>query len=126
MYNAANFNNMKNDLRFIDWLQLLDNCDKISCWERLLNTINPIISKYTPTQKPNLSKTRSIWINKDTLFELKLKKWVMPLLPQNKRLTYATCRNQSKQACRKAIAEYEKSLSREVKTNPKTLFNLCI
>ena len=117
---------MKNDLRFIDWLQLLDSCDKISCWERFLNTINPIISKYTPTQKPNLSKTRSIWINKDALFELKLKKWVMPLLPQNKRLTYATCRNQSKQACRKTIAEYEKSLSREVKTNPKTLFNLCI
>ena len=51
-----NFNNMKNDLRFIDWPRVLDSCDTILCWGRFPNTINPIISKYTPTQKPNSSK----------------------------------------------------------------------
>ena len=74
LYHAANFSNMKNDLRVINWPQILDSCDKISCQERFLNTINPIILKYTPTQKPNSSKRGSIWMNKDTLSELNLKK----------------------------------------------------
>ena len=72
LYEAANFNGMKNGLRFIDWPQILDSCDTISCWERFLNTINPVISKYTPTQKPNSSK-RLIWMYKDALSKLKLK-----------------------------------------------------
>ena len=32
---------------------------------------------------------------------------------------YAKYRNQSKNACRKAVTDYDKSLSREVKSNPK-------
>ena len=32
---------------------------------------------------------------------------------------YAKYRNQSKNVCRKAVADYEKSLSREVESNPK-------
>ena len=35
---------------------------------------------------------------------------------------YAKYRNQSKNACRKAGTDYEKSLSREVKSNPKAFF----
>ena len=34
----------------------------------------------------------------------------------------AKCRNQSKKACRKAGTDYEKSLSRDVKYNPKAFF----
>ena len=64
---------MKNGLRFIDWPQILDSCHKISCCERFLNTINPIISKYATNQKPNSSKKRSIWMNKDARSEIKLK-----------------------------------------------------
>ena len=35
---------------------------------------------------------------------------------------YAKYRNQSKNACRKALGDYGKSLSREVKSNPKAFF----
>ena len=34
----------------------------------------------------------------------------------------AKYRNESKNACRKAVTDYEKSLSREVKSNPKAFF----
>ena len=37
---------------------------------------------------------------------------------------YIKYRNQSKIACRKSILNYEKSLSKEVKTNPKAFFNM--
>ena len=64
---------MKNDLRFINWPQIFDSCNTISCWEKLLNTINPIISKYAPPKKPNSIKKGSIWMNKDAISKLKLK-----------------------------------------------------
>ena len=35
---------------------------------------------------------------------------------------YAIYRNQSKNACRKAVTDYEKPLSREVKSNPTEFF----
>ena len=50
LYDAANSNIMKNDLCFTYLQSVLASCDTISCWERFLNAINPIISKYTPTQ----------------------------------------------------------------------------
>ena len=36
--------------------------------------------------------------------------------------TYVKYRNQSKRACRKSIAKFEKSISREVKTSPDAFF----
>ena len=36
---------------------------------------------------------------------------------------YAKFRNQSKNACRKAVTDHKKSLSREVKSNPKAFFS---
>ena len=109
MYHAANFNSMKNDLRFIDWPQILDSCGTISCWKWFLNTINPVNSKYTPTRKPNSSKKRSIRMNKDALSKLKLKnklshRYLRTNNPQDYE-TYAKCRNQSKQTCRKFEVE---------------------
>ena len=128
LYHAASFNSMKNDHRFIDWPRISDSCYTVSCWERFLNTINPIISKYTSTQKPNSSKKRSIWMTKDILSKLKLKNRsyhrYLKTDDQQDSKTYAKHKNQSKRACRKAIAEYEKSFSGEVKTNPKAFLNI--
>ena len=55
-YHAANLNNMKNDLRFVDWPEILDSCDTIWCWERFLNTIK---SKNILKSKILKSKNRS-------------------------------------------------------------------
>ena len=63
----------ENDLPFINWPQIFDSCKTISCWEKFVNTINPIISKYTLTKKPNSIKKESIWMNKDAISKWKLK-----------------------------------------------------
>ena len=76
---------MKNDLRFINWPQIFDSCNTISCWEKSLNAINPIISKYTPTNKPNSIKKGSIWMNKDAISKLKLKNTSAHCYLKNKR-----------------------------------------
>ena len=65
-------------------------------------------------------------MNKVTLSKIKVKNRVYHLFLKTKDQQdyqmYAKYRNQSKKACRKAVTDYEKSLSREVKTNPKTFF----
>ena len=63
-------------------------------------------------------------MNKDALSKLKQKRSYHRYLRTNDQQDYKTYRssNQSKRACRKIIAEYEKFLSREVKTNPKAFF----
>ena len=64
---------MKNDLRFINLPQTFDSCNTVSCWEKFLNTVNPIILKHTPTNKPNSIKNGSTWMKKDAISKLKLK-----------------------------------------------------
>ena len=60
-------------------------------------------------------KNKSIWMKKLYHRFLKTK-------DQHDYQMYAKYRNQSKNACRKAVTDYEKSLSREVKSNPKAFF----
>ena len=80
--------------------------------------------------KPNSSKNRSIWMNKDVLLKIKLKNGSYHgyLRPHNQQYykTYVKYRSQSKKACRKAIDTYEKPISREVKTNTKPFLKICI
>ena len=38
---------------------------------------------------------------------------------------YIKYKNQSKNACRKAVTDYKTPLSREVKSNPKSIFEIC-
>ena len=63
-------------------------------------------------------------MNQLTLSKIKMKsRNYHPFLKtknQNDRQMYD--RNQSKNSCRKAVTDYEKSLSREVKSNPKAFF----
>ena len=64
-------------------------------------------------------------MKKDALSKLKQKMSYLHYLRTNDQQdykTYTKSRNQSKRACRKTIAEYEKFPSREVKTNPKAFF----
>ena len=78
-----------------------------------------------PRKSEIIVKKILIWMNKDALSKLKQKMSYHRYLRTNDQRdykTYTKSRNQSKRACRKTIAEYEKFLSREVKTNPKAFF----
>ena len=62
-------------------------------------------------------------MNKLTLLKIKMKNRAyhrfLKTKDQHDYQMYVKYRNQSRNACRKAIADYEKSLSREVKSNQK-------
>ena len=63
-------------------------------------------------------------MNKQTLSKIKIKKeaTILETKDQHDYQMYAKYRNQSQNTCRKAVTDYEKSLSREVKSNPKAFF----
>ena len=65
-------------------------------------------------------------MNKLTLSKIKMKNrachWFLKTKDQHDYQMYAKYRNQSKNACRKAGTDYENSLSRDEKSNPKAFF----
>ena len=76
--------------------------------------------------KSRIPKNKSIWVNKLTLSKIKMKNRAyhrfLKTKDQHDCQMYAKYRSQSKNACRNAVTDYEKSLSREVKSNPKAFF----
>ena len=87
---------------------------------------NNLISKFVPLHKQTPKNNKSIWMNKLTLSKSKMKNRAYHRFLKTKdQYDYqmsAKYRNQSKNACRKAVTDYEKSLSKEVKSNPKAFF----
>ena len=67
-------------------------------------------------------------MNKQTLSKIKIKKeaTILETKDQHDYQMYAKYRNQSQNTCRKAVTDYEKSLSREVKSNPKAFFKYAL
>ena len=65
-------------------------------------------------------------MNKLTLSRIKVKNrayhWFLKTTGEHDYQMYAKHRNQSKKACRKAFTDYEKSLLKEVKSDPKAFF----
>ena len=65
-------------------------------------------------------------MNKLTLSKIKMKNRayhrLLKMKDQHDCQMHAKYRNQSKNPCRKAVTDYEKSLSRETKSNPKAFF----
>ena len=65
-------------------------------------------------------------MNKLTLSKVKMKNRAyhrfLKTKDQHNYQMYAKYRNQSKNTCRKAVTDYEESLSKEVKSNPKAFF----
>ena len=77
-------------------------------------------------QKQTPKNNKSEWMNKLTLSKFKMKNRSYHRLLKTKDLhdgqMYTKYRNQSKNSCRKPVTGYEKSLSGEVKSNPKAFF----
>ena len=117
---------MKHKLQRVDWYEVFYNSSSTECWGKFKEIINNLISKFVPLQKQTPQKNKSKRINKLTLSKIKMKNrayhWLLKTKDQYDYQMYAKYRNQSKKACRKAVTDYEKSLSREVKSNPKAFF----
>ena len=110
----------------IDWYEVFYNSSSIECWEKFKEIINNLISTFVTLQMQTPKKGKSRLMNEQTLSKIKMKNRAyhryLKTKDQHDYQMYAKYENQSKNACRNAVADCEESLLREVKSNPKALF----
>ena len=117
---------MKRKLNAIDWKELFHGKDVNLSWKTFLKLLNDVILKYIPRFTFNNKRKKSIWMNSQTFWKVQLKNRAyhqyLRATDHNDYNIYVKYRNQAKRACRKAVSDYEYSLSKEVKSNPKAFF----
>ena len=80
----------------------------------------------TPRFTFSNKRKKSVWMNSQALSKVQLKNRAyhqyLRTKDHNDYNIYVKYRNQAKRTCRKAVSDYEHSLSKEVKSNPKAFF----
>ena len=88
-----------------------------------MKLLNDIILKYTPRFTFNNKRKKSIWMNSQAFSKVQLKNRAyhqyLHTKDHNDYNIYVKYRNQARRACRKAVSDYEHSLSKEAKSNQK-------
>ena len=114
---------MKRKLNAIDWKELFHGKDVNLSWKTFLKLLNDIILKYTPRFTFNNTCKKSIWMNSQAFSKVQLKNRAyhqyLHTKDHNDYNIYVKYRNQARRACRKAVSDYEHSLSKEAKSNQK-------
>ena len=91
-----------------------------------MKLLNEIILKYSPRFTFNNKCKKYIWINSQAFSKVQLKNRAyhqyLRTKDHNDYNIYVKYRNQAKRRCRKPVSDYEHSLSKEVKSNPKAFF----
>ena len=125
-YHKANYSAMKRKLNASDWKELFHGKDVNLSWKTFLKLLNDVILKYIPRFTFNNKRKKSIWMNSQTFWKVQLKNRAyhqyLRATDHNDYNIYVKYRNQAKRACRKAVSDYEHSLSKAVKSNPKAFF----
>ena len=117
---------MKRKLNAIDWKEFFHEKDVNLSWKTFLKLSNDIILKYTPRFTFNNKRKKSIWMNSQAFSKVQLKNRAyhqyLQMKDHNDYSIYVKYRTHAKRACCKAVSNYEHSLSKEVKSNPKAFF----
>lgn len=113
----------------IDWPNKLLHMNIDQMWATIEDEITQATNDCIPKKKGgnNQTKRPSKWMNQATWEKIKEKKRAYRTFRQsgseedyNK---YARARNQAKTACKKAVKDFTKNISREVKNNPKAFYS---
>ena len=113
---------MKRKLHDTERQELFQEKDVNLSWGIFLKLLNDIILKYIPNNK----RKKSIWMDSQPFSKVQLKNRAyhqyLRTKDHNDYNIYVKYRNQAKRRCRKPVSDYEHSLSKEVKSNPKAFF----
>ena len=132
LYNKANFEELNNDIRSIDWKELLDNdsdnFDINRCWSLFHSKIKELEDKHVPTSKPKAGKKdRKFPIDKKTQEMIKRKHALARKATrtgqQVDRQEYNRFRNKVKNHMNKIKRNFENDLAAKAKSNPKAIWN---
>ena len=132
LYNKANFEELNNDIRRINWKELLDkegdNFDINRCWSVFHSKIKELEDKHVPISKPKAGKkVRKFPIDKKTQEMIKRKHALARKATrtgqQVDRHEYNRFRNKVKNHMNKVKRNFENDLAAKAKSNPKAIWN---
>ena len=125
-YHKVDYTAMKRKHNNIEWQELFQGKNFNLSWETFLKLLNEIILKYSPRFTFSNKCKKCIWMNSQAFSKVQLKNRAyhqyLRTKDHNDYNIYIKYRNQAKRRCRKPVSDYEHSLSKEVKSNPKAFF----
>lgn len=131
-FKKANFHEMRNHITNSDLMSKIDGLEVQETWNCIEGCIIEAIDKSVPKFKPqpkaktDNKRERPEWWNKYVGNKVKLKKelyqkWLVTQNPKDWD-AYARIRNKCKNECRKSDRNYQKSIAKKAKDNPKIFY----
>ena len=124
LYEKGDYQSFNEELMCTDWDQLFTNMSIEEMWASFHARYLSLLNKYIPTQRTSIRlNSAPLWMNKSVLSTIKVKRkaWFKYKATHchSDYVTYASCRNRSTEAVRKAKYNFEKTLVDGVASNPK-------
>ena len=124
-YGKADYKTMRNMFKIYQWSQLLHNVDIHEAWRLFKDRYSEIMDVCIPLKAQN-KKKRAPWMSKDLLNDINKKRrlWKdLRLYPSNMNQgKFNQAQKALKRKIRKAKLNFEKSLARRSKENPKAFY----
>ena len=124
LYEKGDYQSFNEELMCTDWDQLFTNMSIEEMWAIFHARYMSLLNKYIPTRRTSIRlNSAPLWMNKSVLSTIKVKRkaWFKykAIYCHSDYVTYASCRNRSTEAVRKAKYNFEKTLVDGVASNPK-------
>jgi hypothetical protein len=116
------------DLENIKWEEEFKDLDANLMWERFLEILNRLATKHIPKSKPKArnSPGKPLWMNDRAMTKVRKKyaAWrrYIDTMDGKDYEEYCRARNQARWEIRKAQKEFEESIVRNIKENPKPFY----
>lgn len=126
-YHKGRYDQAIEKFKCVKWKEELETKDIESMWNTFLEKYNNIVDECVPMYAANKVKGRKKWMNRHLLRMTKKKDEAWKKHRKHKkskrlRKAYQKLRNQVTTTIRRAKSDYEHSLAKEVKQNPKVFF----
>ena len=127
-YEKADYDGMKAFLKQADWNDMLCKPSVDECWESFEARLMEARNVFVPQHKQDRggAQKKPIWMTADVRSRINLKKQQFKQYRRTRSIpdyeNYKTARNDVKWELKRAVRDYERKLSREVRKNPKAFY----
>ena len=130
IYSKGDYNKIREEVKQQNLAQKIAPLDAKSAWDCLTDTCSMAsknnIPKTTPGRQKQPKSPPPLWMNEKALKKVRKKHASFERYMETKEgkdyRTYAKARNQAGDACKKALKEYERSIAKNAKVNPKAFY----
>ena len=131
IYSKGDYDKIRDEVKKQNLTQKIATMDAKSAWNCLTDTCSKAAGNHIPKTTPGRQRQPKkspppLWMNEKALKKVRKKHASFMRYMETKEgkdyRTYAQARNQAGDACKKAMKEYERSIAKNAKVNPKAFY----